>query len=131
LNKKKTEFDAAIPVSLVMADVPTPRDTFVLNRGAYDKPGDKVAAGVPAILPKLPEGAPVNRLGLAQWLVDPNHPLTARVTVNRFWQQYFGAGIVKTAEDFGAQGSWPTHPDLLDWLARDFIESGWDVNAKS
>jgi hypothetical protein len=127
LNKKKTEFDAAIPVSLVMADVPTPRDTFVLTRGAYDKPGDKVAAGVPSVLPKLPDGAPVNRLGLAQWLVDPNHPLMARVTVNRFWQQYFGVGIVKTAEDFGAQGSWPTHPELLDWLARDFIESGWDV----
>jgi hypothetical protein len=127
LNKKKAAFDAAIPVSLVMADVPTPRDTFVLIRGAYDKPGDKVTAGVPSVLGKLPEGAPANRLGLAKWLVDPNHPLTARVTVNRFWQQYFGTGIVKTAEDFGAQGSWPTHPELLDWLARDFIESGWDV----
>ena len=127
LAKKRSELDATIPVSLVMADVPTPRETFVLIRGAYDKPGEKVTAGVPSILPPLPEGAPVNRLGLAQWLVHPQHPLTARVTVNRFWQQYFGAGIVKTAEDFGVQGSYPTHPELLDWLARDFIESGWNV----
>jgi hypothetical protein len=127
LTKKKAEFDGAIPVSLVMADMPQPRETFILTRGAYDKPGEKVSAAVPGILPPLPEGAPVNRLGLARWLVDPQHPLMARVTVNRFWQQYFGTGIVKTAEDFGVQGSWPTHPELLDWLARDFIESGWDV----
>jgi hypothetical protein len=127
LTKKKAEFDATIPISLVMANMPQERETFVLVRGAYDKPGEKVIAAVPSILPPLPEGAPVNRLGLAQWLVDPQHPLMARVTVNRYWQQYFGNGIVKTAEDFGAQGSWPTHPELLDWLARDFIESGWDV----
>jgi len=127
LNKQKGRVDGTIPVSLVMADMPAKRDTFILVRGAYDKPGDKVEANVPAILPPLPEGAPRNRLTLARWLVDPQHPLTARVTVNRFWQQYFGTGIVKTAEDFGSQGSWPTHPELLDWLARDFIDCGWDV----
>lgn len=127
VNKQKAGYEAAIPVSLVMADMPSARETFVLIRGAYDKPGEKVTADVPAILPRLPENAPKNRLGLAQWLTDPNHPLMSRVTVNRFWQQYFGTGFVKTAEDFGSQGSWPTHPELLDWLARDFIESGWDV----
>ena len=127
LNKKKAEFDGTIPVSLVMANMPQERETFILTRGAYDKPGEKVTSAVPSVLPPLPEGAPVNRLGLARWLTDPKHPLMARVTVNRFWQQYFGTGLVKTAEDFGVQGSWPTHPELLDWLARDFIESGWDV----
>ncbi|MCI0360051.1 MAG: DUF1553 domain-containing protein, partial [Planctomycetaceae bacterium] len=127
LTKKKNEFDGTIPVSLVMANMPQERETFILVRGAYDKPGEKVTAAVPSILPPLPQGATANRLGLAQWLVDPDHPLMARVTVNRFWQQYFGSGLVKTAEDFGSQGSWPTHPELLDWLARDFIESGWDV----
>src|SRR5262245_13908121 len=127
VTKKKNEFDGTIPVSLVMANMPQDRETFILTRGAYDKPGEKVTPAVPSVLPPLPEGAPANRLGLAKWLTEPNHPLMARVTVNRFWQQYFGAGLVKTAEDFGSQGSWPTHPELLDWLARDFIDSGWDV----
>ena len=127
LTKQLADLEAAIPSSMVMADMPQPRDTFVLIRGEYDNKGDKVAPGVPASLPPLPAGAPANRLGLAQWLVDPSHPLTARVAVNRFWQQYFGTGIVETSDDFGAQGSWPTHPELLDWLAGEFIRSGWDV----
>jgi hypothetical protein len=126
-DKKKKDFDAAIPMSLVMADMPTPRDTFILVRGAYDKHGEKVTPATPAALPPMPADAPNNRLGLAKWLVDPAHPLTSRVAVNRFWQQYFGVGLVKTADDFGAQGQWPSHPELLDWLAREFIETGWDV----
>jgi hypothetical protein len=129
LTKQRTETDNAIPVTMVMADLPQPRDTFVLKRGEYDKPLDKVTAAVPEIFPPLPEGAAPNRLGLAQWLVSRQHPLTARVTVNRLWQQIFGTGIVKTAEDFGSQGDWPSHPDLLDWLAVHFMETGWDVKA--
>lgn len=126
-TKQRADTDNSIPTSLVMADNPPGRETFILTRGAYDKPGEKVAPGVPAIFPALPEGAPVNRLGLAQWLTSPQHPLVARVTVNRYWQQFFGIGIVKTAEDFGSQGSWPTNPELLDWLAVEFVESGWNI----
>jgi hypothetical protein len=114
--------------TLVMQDMPKPRDIFVLVRGAYDHKGDKVLPDVPrAIGPHLPKDAPRNRLSLANWIVDTRNPLTARVTVNRFWQQYFGTGIVKTAEDFGAQGEWPTHPELLDWLATEFVNSSWNV----
>jgi hypothetical protein len=112
---------------MVAKEVEQPRETFMLMRGEYDKKGDKVEAGVPAILPPLPKDAPTNRLGFAKWLVEPSHPLTARVTVNRFWQQYFGVGFVKTAEDFGVQGERPSHPDLLDWLATEFMRTGWDV----
>jgi hypothetical protein len=116
------------PSTLVMQDMPKARDIFVLLRGAYDRKGDKVLPDVPrAIGPHLPKDAPRNRLSLANWIVDTRNPLTARVTVNRFWQQYFGTGIVKTAEDFGAQGEWPTHPELLDWLATEFVNSGWNV----
>lgn len=129
LDKQKKDVDAAIPATMISGDLPQPREAFVLIRGAYDKKGEKVERGVPSILPQLPEGAPNNRLGLAQWLTDPRHPLTARVIVNRYWQQFFGTGIVKTAEDFGAQGVWPTHPELLDWLATEFIRTGWDVKA--
>jgi hypothetical protein len=116
-----------IPTTMVAKELAQPRDTFLLMRGEYDKKGPKVEPGVPAVLPPWPQGAPKNRLGLARWLVDPNHPLTARVTVNRFWQQYFGVGLVKTVEDFGVQGERPSHPELLDWLATEFVRSGWNV----
>jgi hypothetical protein len=99
----------------------------VLYRGQYDQMKDEVHPSVPTVLPPMPQSAPRNRLGLAQWLVNPANPLTARVTVNRFWQEIFGTGIVKTAEDFGSQGEPPSHPELLDWLAVNFRESGWDV----
>lgn len=99
----------------------------ILLRGAYDKPGDKVEAAVPAALGKLAADAPKNRLGLARWIISPENPLTARVTVNRMWQELFGTGLVKTSEDFGIMGALPSHPELLDWLAVDFRENGWDV----
>jgi len=101
--------------------------TFLLKRGAYDAPGDKVSPNVPAALPPMPKDAPPNRLGLAMWLTDPSHPLTSRVAVNRFWYQYFGVGLVKTMEDWGVQGEPPSHPELLDWLAKDFEKSGYNV----
>jgi uncharacterized protein DUF1553 len=101
----------------------------MLVRGQYDKKGAKVVAGTPAVLPRLPYRTPLNRLGLAKWLVDPSHPLTARVAVNRYWQLYFGTGLVKTSEDFGTQGERPSHPELLDWLATEFIRTGWDIKA--
>ncbi len=113
--------------ALVMDSVATPRQTRILHRGNYADPRDPVTAGVPSALPPLPEGASPNRLGLAQWTVSRENPLTARVAVNRFWQMLFGTGLVKTAGDFGTQGEWPSHPDLLDWLAVDFVEHGWDV----
>jgi hypothetical protein len=112
---------------MVMAELPNRRRTHILYRGEYDKPRDEVSAGTPAVLPPLPDNFPRNRLGLARWLTLPEHPLTARVAVNRYWQMLFGTGIVKTAEDFGSQGEWPSHPELLDWLAVDFVESGWDI----
>jgi hypothetical protein len=112
-----------------MSEMKAPRDTFILARGDYRNPGEKVQPGVPAMLPALPAGLPPNRLALAKWLVDPAHPLTSRVAVNRFWQMYFGHGIVKTQEDFGAQGEPPVHPELLDWLATEFIRTGWDIRA--
>ncbi|MEZ6057952.1 MAG: PSD1 and planctomycete cytochrome C domain-containing protein [Planctomycetaceae bacterium] len=117
----------AFPTTMVMQDRPQMRKTHRLERGEYDKPREEVSAGTPAALPPFPEGAPRNRLGFAQWLVAPGHPLTARVTVNRYWQHFFGTGLVKTTEDFGSQGDYPSHPALLDWLAVDFVESGWDT----
>lgn len=124
LNSKPT-------TSMVMKDNPSDkmRMTYILDRGLYNSPKkDKpLDVGVPAALPALPEDAPANRLGLARWLTQPDHPLTARVAVNRYWMMLFGNGLVRTASDFGAQGAPPTHPELLDWLAVDFVESGWDV----
>ncbi len=129
LRKQKQAFDKTIFNTMVMMELGKPRDTFVLARGDYRNKTEKVAPGVPAVLPPLPKDEKVNRLTLAEWLVDPNHPLTARVAVNRFWQMFFGYGIVKTVEDFGVQGEAPVHPELLDWLATEFVRTGWDVKA--
>jgi hypothetical protein len=129
VRRERKEFDGNIPSVMVMADSPSPRDTFLLKRGAYDAPGEKVTAGLPEALATPRAERSKDRLGLAHWLVDRTNPLTARVAVNRFWQSYFGAGIVKTVDDFGAQGEFPVHPELLDWLAVEFMESGWDVKA--
>jgi Protein of unknown function (DUF1553)/Protein of unknown function (DUF1549)/Concanavalin A-like lectin/glucanases superfamily len=129
LRKEREDFQQHIPTAMVMAEMPKPRDTFVLARGDYRYQTEKVQPGVPAMLPALPKDAPRNRLTLAKWLVDPGHPLTSRVAVNRFWQMYFGHGIVKTQEDFGVQGEPPVHPELLDWLATEFVRIGWDVRA--
>ena len=108
---------------MVMQERETPRETHVLVRGAYDQPGEKVEPGVPRFCRRCRAALPNNRLGFARWLVDPANPLTARVTVNRFWQMFFGTGLVKTVEDFGSQGEWPTHPELLDWLATEFMRT--------
>jgi hypothetical protein len=126
-REEQQQLDAAIPTTLIAKESSKPRETHMLMRGEYDKLGDVVTPGVPAILPPLPANAPRNRLALAEWLVSPEHPLTARVMVNRLWQQYFGIGLVKTTEDFGMQGEPPSHPELLDWLATEFMQSGWDV----
>jgi hypothetical protein len=112
---------------MVMGEIPGGRPTHVLIRGQYDQPGQQVSAGTPKSILPFPEHLPPNRLGLARWLIDPEHPLTARVVVNRFWQMCFGQGLVVTPEDFGSQGAQPSHPELLDWLAAWFIEQGWDV----
>ncbi len=124
LEKRRS---ASYPETMIMRDMPQPRATHVLNRGNYNEPTKEVAPGVPKIFPPMPEGVPANRLGFARWLVDPEHPLTARVAVNRYWQRIFGTGLVKTSEDFGVQGDLPSHPELLDWLAEEFIRSGWDI----
>ena len=129
LRRQKEQLDAVIPTTMVMGDLKKPRDTFVLARGDYRNQTEKVQPGVPAMLPPLPDGEPLNRLTLAKWLVQPDHPLTSRVAVNRFWQMYFGTGIVKTQEDFGVQGEPPVHPELLDWLATEFVRTGWDIRA--
>ena len=120
----------AAPVTvMVMKEIDQPRDAFVLIRGEYDKIGPKVDRKLPAILPLLPEGEPNNRLGFARWLVSGHHPLTARVWVNRAWERFFGVGLVKTSENFGSQAEWPSHPELLDWLAVEFVDSKWDMKA--
>jgi Protein of unknown function (DUF1553)/Protein of unknown function (DUF1549)/Planctomycete cytochrome C len=140
LKKELEDLEKSVPTVMVMQDMEKPRETFVLVRGAYDKPGEKVIPNIPSFLPPLPEGATHNRLALAKWLIDPQHPLMSRVTVNRYWQIFFGTGLVKTSEDFGTQGELPTHPELLDWLATEFMggtggtptalrgrEKGWDI----
>jgi hypothetical protein len=114
---------------MVMRELPEPRPTFVLARGAYDAPTTPVTAGTPDFLPALAADLPRNRLGLARWLLDPSHPLTSRVFVNRVWASLFGRGLVATPDDFGNQGQLPSHPALLDWLARTFVESGWNLKA--
>lgn len=129
LRDQRQHLIESFPTVMVMQERTTPRDTFVLLRGAYDRPGERVSPGLPSVLPPLPAGSPNNRLGFARWLVDPANPLTARVIVNRFWQMYFGAGLVKTVEDFGSQGEWPANLELLDCLASEFIRTGWDIKA--
>jgi len=118
-----------LPSVMVMEEMAQPRDAFILDRGEYDKPTVKVGMGLPAALPPLPKGAPLNRLGLAQWIVDPANPLTARVWVNRAWEKFFGYGLCKTTENLGSQAEYPVHPELLDWLATEFMRGGWDMKA--
>jgi hypothetical protein len=120
IRRRQKNIEQEAPTVMVMQEMPQPRDTFVLKRGRYDQPGEKVTCGTPEILPPMADDLPRNRLGLAQWLVRPDHPLTGRVTVNRFWQSFFGTGLVKSADDFGVRGETPSHPELLDWLAVEF-----------
>jgi hypothetical protein len=129
LEKDLAAREKAVPRTMVMKELAQPRDTFLLVRGQYDQPDKSRRAhrGVPAALGHLPDGAPDDRRGLAQWLVARENPLVARVAVNRMWETLFGTGLVRTSEDLGMQGEWPSHPELLDWLAVDFVESGWDV----
>lgn len=131
LRKSQAELDKLVPTAMVMQEMASPRETFMLLRGQYDKKGEKVTAGVPEHIAPFPKEAPQNRLGLARWLVGSDQPLTSRVIVNRYWQMFFGTGLVKTAEDFGSQGELPSHPELLDWLAVRFMTRGehmaWDV----
>jgi hypothetical protein len=131
LAKERDAYEKAIPSVMVMEEMAKPRPTYLLKRGQYDHP-DKARAlqpGTPSCMPGLPGGAPRNRLGLARWLVAPEHPLTARVEVNRLWQHHFGMGLVKTAENFGVQGEPPSHPEMLDWLATELVRTGWDMKA--
>ena len=128
----KKAHDAALsaPVTvMVMKELPKPRDAFVLLRGEYDKIGPKVERALFRALPPMPAGEPNDRLGFARWLVDGKHPLTGRIWVNRAWERLFGIGLVKTSENFGSQAEWPSNPELLDWLAVEFVERGWDMKA--
>ena len=130
LRKAREEYGNArqrLQQIMVMREMPGNRETHVLNRGLYSDRKEVVTAGTPGFLPSSNEKGPQNRLSLARWMTSPNHPLLARVTVNRYWQMIFGRGLVSTSEDFGSQGKPSTHPQLLDWLARDFIESGWNL----
>ncbi|MCK5941324.1 MAG: PSD1 domain-containing protein [Planctomycetes bacterium] len=127
LERQRQAVEAEVPTTLVMKERAAAKEAFVLVRGLYDQKGDKVERRTPAALPPMADDLPRDRLGLARWLVDPGHPLTARVAVNRYWQQLFGTGLVRTSEDFGNQGERPSHPQLLDWLAVRFVQDGWDV----
>ena len=124
---KRNTLDAEVTTTLVMQEREEPRGAYVLARGEYQHREEQVYPQTPSVLPPLPGDTSPNRLGFAKWLLLPEHPLTARVAINRFWQDVFGVGIVETAEDFGTQGIPPVHPELLDWLATEFIASGWDV----
>ncbi len=128
-KKALDDFTADVPTTMVMEEIAQPREAHILKRGEYDKPGDLVSRTLPAVLPPLPANAPTNRLGLAKWLVSGQHPLTARVWVNREWERFFGTGIVKTTENFGMQSDPPSHPELLDWLATEFVRLNWDMKA--
>jgi len=128
LTKKIEDLQKTFTTTLVAQELPKPRETKVLERGEYNMPiGDPLEPDVPAVMGSLPEGAPKNRLGLAQWLTSRDQPLVSRVLINRVWQRTFGYGLVRTPEDFGLQGEQPTHPELLDWLALEFQDSGWDL----
>ena len=127
LEREQNDIKARGTVAHVMQEREEPAIAYVLYRGEYDQRRDEVTPGTPSVLPEFPEGFPRNRLGFAQWLLLPEHPLTARVTVNRYWQEVFGTGIVATSGDFGVMGQLPSHPHLLDWLAVELRESGWDV----
>ena len=127
LRKEREKLIDSLPTTMVMQEIEPPRKTFLLIRGSYDRPGEKVSPGIPASLGTPSTGPIKNRLDFARWLFHPSNPLTARVTVNRLWQMLFGAGLVKTVDDFGSQGDAPTHPELLDWLATEFIRNGWDL----
>lgn len=129
LNQREQELANAKYSTLVMQELSEPRHTYVHVRGNFLENGKEVTPGVPAFLPTLPAFEPANRLILAQWLVNPQNPLPARVTVNRFWERFFGTGLVKTSEDLGRQGELPSHPELLDWLATEFMARGWDMKA--
>jgi len=128
-KKKLEDFSRTLANSMVMKELPQPREAFVLIRGEYDKHGDKVERGLPAALPPLPAGAPMDRRGLARWITAPDNPLTARVWVNRAWEKFFGIGLVRTTENLGSQSEWPSNPELLDFLATEFVRLKWDMRA--
>ena len=126
---EENEIVSLLPEVMAMRDMSRPRPTYILDRGQYDAPAERVERATPVSIMAFPEDLPPNRRGLAEWLTDPDHPLFARVTVNRYWQMYFGNGLVSTPDDFGSQGALPTHPELLDWLATTFVDLDWDVKA--